>query len=561
MSHLLTWLTDNVRNAAQTCGAIGASVYVPTSWDAASPGILLQVGDAAPLPEMVDVASAEAFATHALPCLHDDVSHAARPFLASAAAGGCLIPIPMLAAHWRGASAPALPDTTPGRRLADRHNAPPIVGWLALRFPSESPALATGDWHTLVALGSALASTYVSFYGILTDPVTGLPGRAELTATIRAELEHLESSGLPFALVLVKLEGLDAINQRLGRRGGDVVLREFLDVLQGAVRASDVVMRYGGAVFALPLRGVADSGALIVGEKVRRRVAEARVANGTLSCAVGVVSCDAVDGRTLEPIELLRRADQALSRACEIGGSQVVLWRADGEVARHKGLDPLLGVFTGQVEKDYRNMRLLWDVLQALSTSAGADLAAAAVERIFSLFSATRTALFLPDGEGTLRLACGRIESGADVRALTAADLTDAEWQLNRQAFAHHEQHVFAARGADAPAFAVPLFVDTKPIGTLYLRSDDGSLKMDSSDFPILSAVATHLALALDRERLASQQRLREQREQALLKSEVHRLRSTMQQNYFVFRSPQSAHLFETARRVAATEATGTRHG
>ena len=63
---------------------------------------------------------------------------------------------------------------------------------------------------------------------------------------------------------------------------------------------------------------------------------------------------------------MLRRADQALSAAERNGGDQVVLWRPDGEAATADHLDPLLGVFTGQADKDYRNMRLLWDVLRAL---------------------------------------------------------------------------------------------------------------------------------------------------------------------------------------------------
>jgi hypothetical protein len=34
--------TENVRGAG--CGALGASIYVPTPWDPSAPGILVQVG-------------------------------------------------------------------------------------------------------------------------------------------------------------------------------------------------------------------------------------------------------------------------------------------------------------------------------------------------------------------------------------------------------------------------------------------------------------------------------------------------------------------------------------
>ena len=72
-----------------------------------------------------------------------------------------------------------------------------------------------------------------------------------------------------------------------------------------------------------------------------------------------------------------------------------MLWHADGDMATADHLDPLLGVFTGQVDKDYRNMRLLWDVLQAISSGRGPELADAVVARLFSLFAA--------DARGALR--------------------------------------------------------------------------------------------------------------------------------------------------------------
>ena len=70
----------------------------------------------------------------------------------------------------------------PARRLSDRLGGPPIVGWLGLRFAEATASVQpqSDGWRSLLELASALASTYVCFYGILTDPVTGLPGRAEL---------------------------------------------------------------------------------------------------------------------------------------------------------------------------------------------------------------------------------------------------------------------------------------------------------------------------------------------------------------------------------------------
>ncbi len=390
MSHLLTWLTDNVRNAAAKCGARAASIYVPTPWNDAAPGLLVHVG-AEPLPEMADLRRAAAFAAQAETQAADTASaDRTLEMRASQSADGCLIPIPMLAPHWRGASSDrgdsgsgAGAVSVPQRRLADERQAPPIVGWLGLRFvEGPDPLYLPGGWQSLLELASALASTYVSFYGILTDPVTGLPGRAELQATLRAELERAQLMTRPVSLLLVQLRELEDVNQIAGRRTGDAVLREFIELLQRILRSSDVVMRYGGAIFALPLRDVAAPGAMVVAEKIYRSLQRHTFIEQELrlTCAIGVATMSADEAASqqrplqpLQPLDFLRRADQALAVSCKAAGHRPVLWRPDSDLASAEPLDPLLGVFTGQADKDYRNMRLLWEVLEVLGAGTASD--------------------------------------------------------------------------------------------------------------------------------------------------------------------------------------------
>ncbi|MEZ5317048.1 MAG: sigma 54-interacting transcriptional regulator [Vicinamibacterales bacterium] len=571
MNHLLPWLTDHVRGAAEKCGALGASVYVPTPWNPSEPGILVHVGDAAPLPEMSSLEGAAGFAQEAAAGLGppDGQGGAAAAVLPSAVPEGCYLPIPLLATLWHRGTMAAGPEPGAGRsrRLADRLGGPPIVGWLGLRFAeAPKPVENARGWHSLLELASALASTYVCFYGILTDPVTGLPGRAELNGMLRAELDRAHANRLPFSLLFVKLEQLDDVNERLGRRMGDAALREFLDELHDTLRRSDTVMRYGASVFALPLRDVTSSGAMVVGEKIQRRMGRRVFLDGAvhLPCAVGIASCDGLDDPPLQPLDLLRRADQALSASQRGGASQVVLWRADGEVATTAHLDPLLGVFTGQTEQDYRNMRLLWDVLQAVSRATGAELAEAVVARLFALFRATRVALLEPAADRGLTLTVGqqRLADSGDVRPMSGADLTAHELRLIEAAvdgLASRRERIEAdaAAGTSATlAVAVPLLIDGRALGALYLRGGAETLRIDDTDLPVLSSVAAQLALALDRAALAEQQRAREHRERQLLKAEVDRLRTVLKHSQFLFRSKPMAALLDTTRRVAGTDAT-----
>lgn len=486
VNHLLGWLTDNVRHAAAKCGARGASVYVPTPWNDAAPGLLVFVGSE-PVPEMADLDRARAFAQRADTWYgNPDTNRRELVVLPSEAAGGCLIPIPMLAAHWRGASSERPDMGSPAaqqRRLADESEAPPIVGWLGLRFAENpGPLYFAGGWQSILELASALASTYVCFYGIVTDPVTGLPGRAELQGTLRAELDRAVATSHPFSLLFVRLGGLEDINETLGSRIGDGVLRECLDLLQRTLRSSDVIMRYGGAIFALPLRDVSANGALVVAGKIHDQLRRHKFLDRglRLACAIWIASTDDGETTRLQPLDVLRRADQALAASCRDAEGRPVLWRPDSDLSSTEPFDPLLGVFTGQAEKDYRNMRLLWEVLQVLANDAGPELAHAAIAKIFSLFGALRAALFQPDARQTLLLVAGRQQrpQESEPGPLASGDLNTEERALSERAFATGEPQ-FAFLDAVAwhqpsiplTALALPLIVEGRSLGALYLVS------------------------------------------------------------------------------------------
>jgi diguanylate cyclase (GGDEF)-like protein len=447
------------------------------------------------------------------------------------------------------------------------------------------PLYLPGGWQSLLELASALASTYVSFYGILTDPVTGLPGRAELQATLRAELERAQVMTRPVSLLLVQLRELEDVNQIAGRRTGDAVLREFIELLQRILRSSDVVMRYGGAIFALPLRDVAAPGAMVVAEKIYRSLQRHTFVERELrlTCAIGVASLSADEAaaqqqplQSLQPLDFLRRADQALAVSCRGAGHRPVLWRPDSDLASAEPLDPLLGVFTGQADTDYRNMRLLWEVLEVIgagdSSDTGAELAEAVVVRVFSLFGAARVALFQPDApesnaaeSESLRLIAGRRQRTGEHEpvALAATDLTPDEYALSARAFAAGQPQ-FATMDAagwhepPAPltALAQPLIVEGRRLGTLYLASRAAARKLEHGDLPVLTGVATHLALALDRAERAARNRLRAHQEESRLRAEVERLQQAVQHSRMVFQSQAMTSLLDTTSRVAATDAT-----
>lgn len=85
------------------------------------------------------------------------------------------------------------------------------------------------------------------------DPLTGLYNRRTADMRLRAEVERSRRHAHPLTLVMFDLNDFKQVNDRHGHAAGDLVLKEFGDRLQKAVRVSDVAVRLGGDEFMVIL--------------------------------------------------------------------------------------------------------------------------------------------------------------------------------------------------------------------------------------------------------------------------------------------------------------------
>jgi diguanylate cyclase (GGDEF)-like protein len=156
------------------------------------------------------------------------------------------------------------------------------------------------------------------------DPLTTLFNRGFFFAALEREIARSARSGRGFCLLMMDLDELKAINDRLGHFHGDRVLRAVGNVVSDGVRRIDTAARYGGDEFVVLLPETDPTGAFVLAEKIRIGVndLELELPDDTVrpSMSVGVVGYPE-DGSTAD--ELMISADRAMYASKRAGKNRV----------------------------------------------------------------------------------------------------------------------------------------------------------------------------------------------------------------------------------------------
>jgi diguanylate cyclase (GGDEF)-like protein len=162
----------------------------------------------------------------------------------------------------------------------------------------------------------------------MTDPLTGAYNRRYFDQRLLEETDRSLRNGQPLCCMMLDVDHFKGINDRFGHAAGDLVLREMTLHIKGQLRASDVMARYGGEEFAVLLMQTEISLALVIAERIRQKVADARmaVAGGTalaVTVSLGVAVLDRSRGAGMAGATLVAEADVAMYAAKKGGRNRV----------------------------------------------------------------------------------------------------------------------------------------------------------------------------------------------------------------------------------------------
>ncbi len=165
-----------------------------------------------------------------------------------------------------------------------------------------------------------------------TDFLTGLPNRRAFMLAAERELAQARRHAVSMVLVLLDVDHFKQFNDSHGHAAGDEALVAVAGAVRQALRAGDLVARFGGEEFVLMLAHCTAQQALAFAERLRAAIAAAAVtvpgrgAPARVTASIGLADAGTAPSALAD---LLDQADQAMYLAKEAGRNRVVLAATD----------------------------------------------------------------------------------------------------------------------------------------------------------------------------------------------------------------------------------------
>ena len=187
------------------------------------------------------------------------------------------------------------------------------------------------------------------FHNTVHDRLTGLFNRHYYDESFAQQIAQARRYNDNLSLLFLDIDNFKEINDNYGHGAGDEVLKKLSALLTGHKRDSDIAARYGGEEFLLLMTRTDLESAIIVGERLRKKIEQEpvsyrgnkiyfTVSGGIASCPLHATTAD----------ELLRMADNALYQAKGAGKNKIFSFR--DEKRRYMRVEFIQPVLTKELD-------------------------------------------------------------------------------------------------------------------------------------------------------------------------------------------------------------------
>ncbi len=164
----------------------------------------------------------------------------------------------------------------------------------------------------------------------LRDPMTGLNNRRFLEEYVETLVAGVQRKRGHAAVMMLDLDYFKMVNDTHGHDAGDAVIKSLATLLKQSVRASDLVIRYGGEEFLIVLLDSSAEQAVTIADKIRQEVEALKIQIGSIvlkkTISIGIADFPDDSATFWQAVKF---ADIALYRAKETGRNRVVRFTAD----------------------------------------------------------------------------------------------------------------------------------------------------------------------------------------------------------------------------------------
>lgn len=152
------------------------------------------------------------------------------------------------------------------------------------------------------------------------DELTNLYLRDIFDISIKKAVAKASRIKTPLSLAMIDIDDFKKVNDNYGHQEGDKVLSKIGNLINDSIREMDLAARYGGEELAILMIDISLDDAVVIAERIRKKIANLNFNNFSVTVSIGVSQ---LDKHINSEYKLVETSDYALYQAKHLGKNRV----------------------------------------------------------------------------------------------------------------------------------------------------------------------------------------------------------------------------------------------